>query len=123
MRRRFALLLLIVGIIGHTFGQDAAPTATPQRRSWLGRVLHPFSSEPIPRYKDPRFRGLGLDLQITPQTIKLSEVPQLAIKVTVTNQSKRPIPLDFPTNQRIGIYFRNSTRDVLSERSDTHAIA
>lgn len=122
MRRRFALLFLIVGIIGHTFGQDAAPTATPQRRSWLGRILHPFSSEPIPRYKDPRLRGLGLDLQITPQTIKLSEVRQLAIKVTVTNQSKRPIPLDFPANQRIEIYLRNSTGDVLTKWSDNHAI-
>jgi len=67
-------------------------------------------------------RGLGLDLQITPQTIKLSEVRQLAIKVTVTNQSKRPIPLDFPTNQRIEIYLRNSTGDVLTKWSDNHAI-
>src|SRR6266705_6649752 len=122
MRRRFALLLLIAGIIGRTFGQDAAPAATPQKRSWLGRVLHPFSSEPVPRYKDPRLRGLTLDLQIIPQTIKLSEVRQLAIKLTVTNQSKRPIPLDFSTNQRIEIYLRNSAGDILTKWSDNHAI-
>jgi hypothetical protein len=122
MRRRFALVLLITGIIGRTFAQDVAPTATPQKRGWLGRILHPFSSEPIPRYKDPRLRGLALDLQITPQTIKLSEVRQLAIKVTITNRSKRPIPLDFPTNQRIEVYLRNSAGDVLTKWSDNHAI-
>jgi hypothetical protein len=123
MRRRFALLLLMVGIIGPIFGQDPAPTATPQRRGWLGRILHPFSSEPIPQYKDPRLRGLALELQITPQTIKLSEVRQLAIKVTVSNRAKRPIPLDFPTNQRIEIYLRNSAGDILTKWSDNHAIA
>jgi Intracellular proteinase inhibitor len=123
MRRRFALLLLMVGIIGPIFGQDPAPTATPQRRGWLGRILHPFSSEPIPQYKDPRLRGLALELQITPQTVKLSEVRQLSIKVTVSNRAKRPIPLDFPTNQRIEIYLRNSAGDILTKWSDNHAIA
>jgi hypothetical protein len=122
MRRRLALLVLIIAITGRTFGQDASPAATPQRGSWLGRILHPFSAEPIPRYKDPRLRGLALDLQITPQTIKLSEVRQLAIKLTVTNRSKRPIPLDFKTDQRIEIQLRNSAGDVLTKWSDNHAI-
>jgi hypothetical protein len=42
--------------------------------------------------------------------------------VTVTNRSKRPIPLDFPTNQRIEVYLRNSAGDVLTKWSDNHAI-
>ncbi len=73
MRRRIIFLLAVFAIVGPFFGQDAAPTATP-RRGWLGRLLHPFSSEPIPKYKNPRLRGLTLELQITPQTVKLSEV-------------------------------------------------
>jgi hypothetical protein len=116
------LLLMIIAIAGGALGQEAGPTATPHRRSWMGRMLHPFSSEPIPQYKDPRLRGLALDLQITPQTVKLSEVRQLGIKLALTNQSKRPVTLEFPTNQRIEIYLRNSAGDVLTKWSDNHAM-
>jgi len=123
MRRRVVLLLLVSAIVGRSLGQEAAPTATPHRRGWLSRMLHPFSPEAVPQYKDPRLRGLALDLQITPQTIKLSEVRQLGIKATLTNESKRPVTLEFATNQRIEIYLRNSAGEILTKWSDNHAIA
>jgi hypothetical protein len=105
-------------------GQDAVPTSTPaRRRGWLSRVLHPFSPDAVPQYKDPRLRGLTVDLQIVPQTIKLSEVRQLGIKLTLANMSKRPVTLDFPTNQRIEIYLMNSEGEILTKWSDNHAIA
>ena len=123
MRRRVVLLLLVFAIVGRSLGQEAAPTATPHRRGWLSRMLHPFSPEAVRQYKDPRLRGLALDLQITPQTIKLSEVRQLGIKATLTNESKRPVTLEFATNQRIEIYLRNSAGEILTKWSDNHAIA
>ena len=123
MRRRVVLLLLVSAIVGRSLGQEAAPTATPHRRGWLSRMLHPFSPEAVPQYKDPRLRGLALDLQITPQTIKLSEVRQLGIKAALTNESKRPVTLEFATNQRIEIYLRNSAGEILTKWSDNHAIA
>ena len=123
MRRRVVLLLLVSAIVGRSLAQEAAPTATPHRRGWLSRMLHPFSPEAVPQYKDPRLRGLALDLQITPQTIKLSEVRQLGIKATLTNESKRPVTLEFATNQRIEIYLRNSAGEILTKWSDNHAIA
>ena len=106
------------------FAQDTVPTPTPARgRGWLGRLLHPFSPEAVPQYKDARLRGLTVDLQITPQTIKLSEVRQLGITLTLANISKRPVTLDFPTNQRIEIYLMNSEGNILTKWSDNHAIA
>src|SRR5216117_1033027 len=122
MRRRVVLLLIMFAIGGAASGQEAAPTATPHRRGWLSRMLHPFSSERIPQYKDPRLRGLALELQITPQTVKLSEVRQLAMKVTLTNHFKRPVTLEFRTNQRIEIYLKNSAGQILTKWSDNHAI-
>src|SRR5438034_10882727 len=122
MKRPIVLLFLILLMAGGIFGQEAAPTATPRRRGWLSRILHPFSPELVPQYKDARLRGLAVDLQITPQTVKLSEVRQLGIKVTLANLSKRPVTLDFPTNQRIEIYLRNSVGDILTKWSDNHAI-
>jgi Intracellular proteinase inhibitor len=123
MTRRIILLLLVAFLAGGIFAQDFAPTSTPTRkRGWLSRILHPFSPEVVPQYKDPRLRGLALDLQITPQTVKLSEIRQLGVKVTLANLSKRPVPLDFPTNQRIEIYLTDSAGNILAKWSDNHAI-
>jgi hypothetical protein len=123
MNRRIILLVLSALLAQSIFGQDVAPTSTPaRRRNWLSRILHPFSPEVVPQYKDARLRGLALDLQLTPQTVKLSEVRQLGVKVTLANLSKRPIALDFPTNQRIEIYLRDSGGEVLAKWSDNHAI-
>src|SRR5215472_9457767 len=124
MKRRLVLLVLILCVAGGMFGQYVTPTPTPARkRGWLGRILHPFSPNVVPQYKDQRLRGLALDLQITPQTVKLSEVRQLSVKVTLANLSKRPVALDFPTSQRIEIYLMNSAGDVLTKWSENHAIA
>jgi len=124
MKRRIVFLLLMLFMAVSLFGQDIAPTSTPsRRRGWLSRILHPFSPEVIPQYKDPRLRGLALDLQISPQTVKLSEVRQLGVKATLANLSKRPVGLDFSTNQRIEIYLMDSAGAILAKWSDNHAIA
>src|SRR5499426_4686674 len=124
MKRRLVLLVLTIFVAGAIVGQDVTPTATPaKKRGWLSRILHPFSPNVVPQYKDPRLRGLALDLQITPQTVKLSEVRQLSVKVTLANLSKRPVTLDFPTTQRIEIYLKNSAGEVLTRWSENHAIA
>jgi Intracellular proteinase inhibitor len=124
MKRRLVLLVLVVCVAGVMFGQDVAPTPTPApKRGWLSRILHPFSPNVLPQYKDPRLRGLALDLQITPQTVKLSEVRQLNVKLSLANLSKRPVTLDFPTSQRIEIYLMNSAGKVLARWSENHAIA
>ena len=124
MKRRLVLLVLVVFVAGAILGQDVTPTpAPPRKRGWLSRILHPFSPNVVPQYKDARLRGLALDLQITPQTVKLSEVRQLSVKVTLANLSKRPVTLDFPTTQRIEIYLTNSAGEVLTKWSENHAIA
>jgi hypothetical protein len=123
MTRRILLFVATAVLAQAIYGQDIAPAATPaRRRGWLSRILHPFSPEVVPNYKDPRVRGLALDLQIMPQAVKLSEVRQLAVKVTLSNLSKRPVALDFPTNQRIEIYLTDSAGEILAKWSDNHAI-
>src|SRR6476660_7828294 len=103
--KRTVLHILIFFVVASMCAQDVMPTSTPaRRRGWLSRVLHPFSPDAVPQYKDARLRGLTVDLQITPQTIKLSEVRQLGIKLTLANISKRPVTIDVPMNQRIEIY-------------------
>src|SRR5207245_1741410 len=70
MKRHLVLLVLIVFVAGAIVGQDVTPIPTPARkRGWLSRILHPFSPNVVPQYKDPRLHGLALDLQITPQSV------------------------------------------------------
>ena len=141
MNRSVAILLF--AFASASFAQDeptAAPTPSPSetaptlgptplaqkplKRGFLGRMLHPFSSssDRPPVFHDPKLRGLVLDLQVSPQTVKLSEIRQLEVKLTVTNKSKRAISLDFPNDQRIDIHLMDSAEVVLTRWSDTHAV-
>ena len=101
------------------------PFPTPAKRSLVGRILHPFSSEsgdaPI-KFKDPKLRGLTLVMQVSPQPVRLSEVRQLDIKATLTNKGKKAVELNFGTDQRIEIYLMNSVEVVLTKWSDNHAV-
>src|SRR6202162_1755025 len=107
----------------------AVPTTTPittttmQKRGLFGRMFHPFSSsEVLPKYNDHKLRGLILDLQVSPQPLRLSEIRQMQVTVTVTNRGNHMIQLDFPTDQRIEVQLLNSGDVVLTKWSENHSI-
>ena len=98
-------------------------TTTMQKRGIFGRILHPFSSSDVlPKYNDRRLRGLVLDLQVSPQPVRLSEIRQMDVKVTVTNMANHMIQLDFPNDQRIEIQLLSAGEVVLTKWSENHAI-
>src|ERR1700674_3011541 len=122
MSRSFAFALIYLAAATRLLAEDPTPNASPEKKGgWFTRMLHPFQSSGAPTYKDPRLRGLLLDLKLSPQPVKLSEVRQLEVKITLTNVSKRAVTLDFPTDQRIEIYLKNSSDAVLITWSDNHA--
>jgi len=132
------VLAAATGLLGEEITPEPSPsapsaapaaTATPittttlQKRGLIGRIFHPFSSsEVLPKYNDRRLRGLVLDLQVSPQPVRLSEVRQMEVKVTVTNMGNHMITLDFPTDQRIEVQLLNSADSVLTKWSENHAI-
>ena len=122
MSRSFAFALIYLAAASRLLAEDPTPTASPEKKGgWFTRMLHPFQSSGAPTYKDARLRGLVLDLKLSPQPVKLSEVRQLEVKVTLTNVSKRAVILDFPTDQRLEIYLRNSADEILTKWTDNHA--
>jgi hypothetical protein len=128
MKSGINVFLLVCMMAGRVAAQEAAPAPvaqpTAQKRGWMSRVLHPFgSSTRPPQYKNPKLRGLELQLQISPQPVKLSETRQIEIKVTLTNRAKKVVALDFETDQRIEIYLMNSAEAVLTKWSDNHAVS
>jgi hypothetical protein len=122
MNCRAALVFFLLALATNASAQEATPTTTLKKRSWFGRIFHPFSSTSLPEYKDPRLRGLTLNLLVMPQRVKLSEVRQLQVKLILTNLGKRAVTLDFPTDQRIEIYLRNATETILTKWTDNHAV-
>ena len=141
MRRAPTTLLLVLLLQGGALAQNITsspvttptPTSTPlpmltptEKRGWMSHILHPFgggSSKAPPKYKNPKLRGLVVSVQALPQPVKLSETRHLEVKLTVSNQGKPPITLEFPTEQRIEIYLRDTSEIVLTKFSDNHAFA
>src|SRR4030088_796590 len=112
MSRSLVFALATLAMAARLFAEE--PAATPEKRGWLSRLLHPFqSSNPAPNYKDARLRGLVLELKLSPEPVNLSEVRQLQVNLTLKNISKRAVVLDFPSEQRVEIYLRNSTEALL----------
>lgn len=115
----FAALLFLVAPVLASAQQSAAP-----KRGLLGRMLHPFSSsEKIPEYRNPKLRGLQLNIQLPPDPVNLSEMRQLAVTVSLTNRGNRAVELSFPTEQRIEIYLRDAAGNVVTRWSDNRAFA
>ena len=123
MKRAGLFWLLLFALATGGFAQDSAPSPAAEKRSWFSR-LNPFrSSERLPDYNDPTIRGLVMTVELAPNPLKLSEVRQMDVRVRLTNKSKRPITLEFPTSQRFEIYLRNSAETILTTWSDNHAFA
>jgi len=123
MKRGLVVIVMMLLGAGSLVSQDAnpvieSPDATP-KRSWFGRMFHPSH---LPQYKDARLRGLEMQVQLSPQPLKLSETRQMEVKVILTNRGKHPVELNFPTDQRIEIYLRNSAEAILTKWSDNHAV-
>ncbi|MEP6686006.1 MAG: BsuPI-related putative proteinase inhibitor [Verrucomicrobiota bacterium] len=125
MRRTAALALVAFAIsVNLLLAQASTTRSQPERKqSWFSRMLHPFGSVSLPEYRDVRLRGLVMEIVLSPEPVKLSEVRRLSVKATLTNRVKRPIELDFPNEQRIEILLLNSTGTVLTKWSDNHAFA
>lgn len=118
------MVLFMFATSARAIAQDAQPETrtVEERRGWFSRVLHPFgSSERLPDYKDPRLRGLVLDLELSPEPVKLSEVRHLKVHLSVINKSKQPVTLEFPSEERVEIFLRNSAEVVLTKFSDNRS--
>ncbi|MEO6969990.1 MAG: BsuPI-related putative proteinase inhibitor [Chthoniobacterales bacterium] len=103
---------------------SAAGSPAEEKRSWLGRVLHPFSSsDKIPEYKNQKLRGLVLSIELPQEPVKLSEVRQLPVHVLLTNRGDRAVELTFPTEQRIEILLHDSSGRVVTRWSENRAFA
>jgi hypothetical protein len=100
-----------------------AQAPSPAERSFFNRMLHPFGSakKKAAKYQDPHLRGLMLEVQVPTEPIRLSEVRQLRVQAILSNIGGSPVPLEFPTSQRIDIQLLNPAGEVMTRWSENRA--
>src|ERR1700751_97622 len=101
----------------------AAQAPSPSERGFLNRMFHPFSSakSKAPKYQDSHLRGLLWEVQVPTEPIRLSEGRQLRVQAMLRNIGASPVPLDFPTSQRIDIHLLSPAGEVLTRWSENRA--
>lgn len=93
-----------------------------EKRGFFGRLFHPFgSSNKIREYKNPKLRGLILAVDLPEGAIKLSEMRQLPVHITLTNRGDKVVELTFPSEQRIEILLHDAAGQVVTRWSDNRA--
>ena len=119
MKRAVTLFVAAFAFSTVLLAQDVSPTPE-KKRGWFSRM---FGGDRLPEYKDPKLRGLKLEVQLSPQPVKLSEVRQLQVRLRITNLAKKPIEMQFPDAQRLEIQLRNSADAILIKWSENRTFA
>ncbi len=93
-----------------------------EKRSFLSRLFHPFgSSDKVPEYRNPKLRGLILAVELPAGPVRLSEMRQLPVHITLTNRGDKVVELNFPSEQRIEILLHDAAGQVVTRWSDNRA--
>ncbi len=110
----------------HPFGESkpAPATTTPapaaeKKPGIMTRVLHPFGGKKGAGTK-PNGR-LVVALKLSPLPLKVPATNRLKVTLTLTNQGKKLVPLDFPTSQRIEVVIKNTAAKTIEQWSQDQA--
>lgn len=124
-----ALVFFAAGIIG--VGARAAEDQ-PARPGFFSRMIHGVHLPEKPDWlrmphlggkksDASQWKNLALDMQLSPQPLKLGEVRQLQASLVLRNVGKKFVGLEFPTTQRVEVMIRDKTGRLVTRWSDDHA--
>ncbi len=76
--------------------------------------------------KDPRdtadARSLAMSMKLDPPKVKLPDTHAVEVTVTVVNNGKTPVHLEFPTSMRMEVIVKNAGGKIVSRWSDDQPI-
>lgn len=100
----------------------ATPAATPQP-TILKRWMKTFglAHDQLPNTTSTGFKGLDIGLQADPAQIKVSEVKQIKVTVTLANHGHKIAQLEFPTSQRIEVLVKSKEGKTIEQWSEDQA--
>ncbi len=125
MKFRFA----VFAALGLLISQARASEEQPKPPGFFSRMFHQIHLPQKPDWlRLPHLGGkksdlgqlkkLALDLQLSPQPLKLSEARQLHAAVVLTNKSKKFVGLEFPTTQRVEVLIRDKMGKLVTQWSE-----
>lgn len=121
MKFRAPIFLLTMALPLALVAAEEKPTATPQPtilKRWM-KTLH--LSKDQTNTTATGFKGLEIGLQADPAEIKVSEVKQIKVAVTLANRSSKIAQLEFPTSQRIEVLVKSKEGKTIEQWSEDQA--
>jgi hypothetical protein len=119
----FALLFALFPLAAAS-AADSTPKPTPQP-SLLWRLLHPTggakAKEHETEIKGTHFKHLGLAISIEPKILKLSEIHEFKVMLTLVNRGPQLVQLEFPTSQRIEVVIKTKAGKMVEQWSEDQA--
>jgi hypothetical protein len=142
---KFRAFLCLAAVVALPFGLQGAeePAATPTptpKPSLFHRLTHPLEGTDVPKSSGGKkgkdkgkddapvdkgpvvsMHGIELGLLVDPETVKVPDVRQIKVTLTLTNRAKKMQQLDFPTTQRIEVLLKNKDGKMLEQWSQDQA--
>jgi Intracellular proteinase inhibitor len=124
MRPTFLLAaILLLSVAPARAAEEAKPDKAATEKSgpvsWLLRKL------PLPKFggkdKAAKWKNLVLKMTVDPAEVSLGATKQLQVTLTVTNEGKKLVQLDFPTSQRIEVIVKNAAGKMIEQWSEDQA--
>ncbi len=113
----------LLAVLAGTFLGGCQTTSRVARKTWH---LLPFT-EPRPQAQteaeaEAKWRGkLVFKMELSPLPVRLSDVSQIAVRISLKNVTGRFIQLHFPTTQRIEILIRDDKARLVTQWSEDRA--
>jgi hypothetical protein len=123
MKFRAPIFLLTMALPLALVAAEEQPNATPQPtilKRWM-KTLH-ISKDPS-NTTATGFKGLEIGLQADPAEVKVPEVKQIKVSVTLANHGGKIAQLEFPTSQRIEVLVKSKEGKTIEQWSEDQAFS
>jgi hypothetical protein len=123
MKFRASILLLTMALPLALTAAEEQPPSTP-KPSILKRWMKTLGvSKDHGNTSATGFKGLDIGLEADPAQVKVSEVKQIKVKVTLANRGHKIAELEFPTSQRIEVLIKTKEGKTIEQWSEDQAFS
>src|SRR6187402_1541932 len=120
-------------------GASPTPAATPSHKSivrpkesFMHRLTHPFENSKGEKGADKNapgasnttltgYKQLAIGMQVEPTPLKVAEVRQVKVTLTIVNRGTKLVQLEFPTSQRIEVLIKGAEGKMVEQWSEDQA--
>jgi hypothetical protein len=123
MKFRASLLLLLVALpLALVAAEEKPKQKSTPRPTILKRWMRTLGITKEKTNTTPTgYKGLEMGVQVDPAQVKVAEVKQIKVSVTLANRGKNSVQLEFPTSQRIEVLVKSKDGKTIEQWSEDQA--